>query len=336
VGPDSAGAEPGPACYGRGGVQPTVTDAHLLLGRLSPDGLIGGGLALDGGLARRALDELASGLGLGADEAALGVLAVLEENMAGAIRQAAARQGDDLRDFALVAGGGAGPLHAASVMRTLGMRATVVPTRPGLLSALGLLAAHLRHDHVTPLLGVEGSIGDTAVEDAFASLRGAADRSLADDGVPKADRRFEPSLDLRYLGQEYTLRVPTTGEEPLSEVIARFHQLHDRVFGHSAPSVRTEVVAARMVGVGVRALPDVRHELPQRAGAPLGRRDVLFAGEAERRPTAVYRRADLAGGQVLDGPAIVEQLDTTTLVPSGCRARVHATGSLIITEAAAA
>lgn len=331
VGPQSAGADPGPACYGRTGTEPTVTDAHLLLGRLSPRGLIGGGLKLDVGLAEKALGSLADAIGLGTEDAALGVLALLEENMAGAIRQAAARHGDDLREFALVAGGGAGPLHAASVMRALGMQAAVIPAHPGLLSALGLLSAHLRHDHATPLLGVEGRLDDSAVEDAFASLRAEAAKSLGEDGVAIADQRFESSLDLRYVGQEYALRVPTSDDEPLREVIARFHRQHERTFGHSAEGVTTEVVAARLVGIGVRETPDVHHDLAEEDAQPFEHREVLFESGEGRLSTAVYRREELGAGQRLEGPAIVEQLDTTTLVPPGCRAVVHATGALIIT-----
>jgi N-methylhydantoinase A len=332
VGPQSAGADPGPACYGRAGVEPTVTDAHLLLGRLSPQGLLDGGLKLDAGLAELALQGIADRLAIGVDAAALGVLAVLEENMAGAIRRAAARHGDDLRDFALVAGGGAGPLHATSVMRALGMPAAVIPPHPGLLSALGLLAAHLRHDHATPLLGLVGELDDSAVKDAFASLQGEAEQSLADDGVRTADRRLELSLDLRYFGQEYALRVPTTPDEPLSAVVTRFHELHERTFGHSAPGVSTEVVAARMIGVGVRDVPELRLTLGEGDGEP-SYRDVLFDADAGRVRAAVFRREQLGADQVIEGPAIVEQLDATTLIPPGCAATVHSSGSLIITVA---
>jgi N-methylhydantoinase A len=330
VGPQSAGADPGPACYGRNGSEPTVTDAHLLLGRLSARGLIDGGLRLHPHLAERALRMLADRIGVDLESAALGVLALLEENMAGAIRQAAARHGDDLRHFALVAGGGAGPLHAASIMRSLGMPAAVVPPHPGLLSALGLLGAHLRHDHATPLLGLVGQLDDSAVGDALSALEGQAARSLSDDGVPVDDQRFEASLDLRYFGQEYALQVPTSGDEPLTAVAERFHELHERTFGHSAPHVRVEVVAARMVGIGLRTAPPLRSVVREFAYEPVEHRDVRFDTGGDRLVAAVYRREQLRPGRSVAGPAIVEQLDTTTLIPPGCSAQVHDTGSLII------
>ncbi|MBB4664363.1 hydantoinase/oxoprolinase family protein [Conexibacter arvalis] len=331
VGPQSAGADPGPACYGRSGTEPTVTDAHLLLGRLSPRGLVDGGLELDVERAREALAALAGKLGIDTDAAALGVLALLEQNMAGAIRRAAARHGDDLRDFVLVAGGGAGPLHAVSVMRSLGMAGAVIPPHPGLLSALGLLAAHLRHDRVTPLLGLTGTLSDDAIEDAFAALEGEAALALAEDGVAAEDRRFERLLDLRYLGQEYTLRVPTAAGESQAEVVARFHELHERTFGHAAPKEQTELVAARLVAIGVRAAPLIEQALPREPGAPYDRRRVTFDAASGPVEAAIYQRERLAAEQRVDGPAVIEQLDSTTLIPVGCHAVVHPSGSLVVT-----
>lgn len=330
VGPNSAGADPGPACYGRTGTEPTVTDAHLLLGRLSPGGLIDGGLTLHRDLAERAIDKLARALSISIEDAALGLLAVLEENMAGAIRRAAARHGDDLRDFALVAGGGAGPLHAANLIRGLGMPAAIIPPHPGLLSALGLLSANLRHDHSTPLLGVIGELGGEAVADAMGVLEQQARESLEDDGVAVEDHRFEAALDLRYLGQDYSLTVPTQDGEPLDDVVARFHDLHERTFGHSAREVTVELVAVRMVGIGIRARPSLRTEPPTAPADPVSRRPVLFEGAAGHLDTAVYRREQLGLDQTVAGPAIIEQLDTTTIVPPGCTATVHASGSLVL------
>jgi N-methylhydantoinase A len=332
VGPQSAGADPGPACYGRGGAEPTVTDAQLLLGRLSPAGLIGGALQLDMNLAEQATQRLADQLGLGLEDAAAGILAVLEENMAGSIRRAAARHGDDLRDFALVCGGGAGPLHAARLMRRLGMPAAVVPVHPGLLSALGLLSAPLRHDHSRSILGVLGVVNDDVVADAFAQLRQRAADSLSSDGVRPAEQRFEATLDLRYLGQEYVLGVPGADGRPLSELAKHFHQLHERTFGHSAPDVSIEIVAARMVGIGVREAPDLPCEMPNHPAEPVATRDVLFEAGDRRLRTAIYCRHELAVGQIIEGPAIVDQLDTTTVIPPEMVATVHHNGALIITN----
>jgi N-methylhydantoinase A len=254
------------------------------------------------------------------EDAAFGALAVLEANMAGAIRRAAARHGDDLRDFVLVAGGGAGPLHAASIMLELGMPAAIVPRHPGLLSALGLLAAHIRHDLSAPVLGLDGD----EVEARFEALEADAHAWLEDDGVPADRRRFERSLDVRYFGQEYAVRVPVGGD-----VIARFHELHERTFGHSAPGERTELVAARLVAVGLREMPELQPVVAARPGVARATRPVMFDGWAE---TEIWDRAALAAGQAVRGPAVIEQLDTTTVVPPGCVATVHESAALILTR----
>jgi N-methylhydantoinase A len=323
VGPQSAGAEPGPACYGRGGTAPTATDAHLVLGRL-PGALIGGELPLDAALARDALAGLARELGTTVEAAASGALAVLEANMAGAMRRAAARHGDDLRDFVLVAGGGAGPLHAASIMLELGMPAAIVPRHPGLLSALGLLAAHIRHDLTAPLVGADPG-------EAFAALEAQAAAALDGDRVAADARRLERSLDIRYLGQEYAVRVPVAADEPTAAAVERFHGLHERTFGHSAPGEPTELVAARVVAIGLREMPRLRPELPETPGAPRDTRPVQFADAPV--DAAVWDRAGLAAGQVVHGPAVIEQLDATTVVPPGCTATVHESSALILRHA---
>jgi N-methylhydantoinase A len=330
VGPHSAGADPGPVSYGQGGTEPTVTDAHLLLGRLSPSGLIGGEIALHAGLAHAALSELGARLGTNAERAALGVIAILEQNMIGAIRRAAARLGEDLRDYALVAGGGAGPLHAAGIARTLGMRAAVIPLYPGLLSALGLLDAPIRHDLVEPLpeLAVAGAEGP--VRAAFDRLERRGVGALDGDGVAAAERQLDRFVDVRYVGQEYALTVPVMGAFEAAAVIATFHRLHEQTYGHSAPDASTEIVAARLVAFGLRRMPELRRAPPTVAAVPIGSRAVYFELDGDALPTPVYARESLAGAQVIPGPAIVEQLDTTTVIPPGSRARVHESGSLVI------
>ncbi len=331
VGPESAGADPGPACYGLGGTEPTVTDAHLYLGRLSSAGLAGGKIALDTELAGNAIaGQLGNRIDKTIDELAFGILAVLEANMAGAIRQAAARHGDDLRDFALVAGGGAGPLHAANLIVLLDMPAAVIPIRPGLLSAMGLLGADLRHDFVAPIYESENSTTDAAIDEIFMKLETDAGDALLGDGVGAADHRYERSLDIRYLGQEYSLTIPTSAAERLAEAIARFHVRHEQTFGHASSSLTTEIVAVRLLARGSRALSRPALTLPGIPGEPRGSREVLFHGEQGRVGTAVFDRGDLAIGQVVSGPAIIEQLDTTTIVPPQYFAKVHGSGSLIV------
>ena len=331
VGPASAAADPGPACYGRGGAEPTVTDAHLVLGRLSPSGLIGGDIRLDPELARRALAPIALRLGMGVERAALGVIAIMEQNLIGAIRRAAARQGEDLREFVLVAGGGAGPLHAAAIAAVLGMRAAVIPPHPGLLSALGLLDADIRHDLVEPLIGVDGA--DQMLERAFAELEVRATQALSGDGVLATDRRLQRFVDVRYVGQEYALTVPARNTSA-ADALTTFHQHHERTFGHSAPAAATELVAARIVALGLRAMPEFERALPATEATPHTRRPVHFELGQEPVDTSVYVREQLAAGQVVSGPAIVEQLDTTTLVRPGDVARVHPSGSIVIERGA--
>jgi N-methylhydantoinase A len=331
VGPHSAGADPGPACYGRGGTEPTVTDAHLLLGRLSTAGLIGGRLALDADLAAAALGRLGEALDLDIDSASLGLLAVLEENMVGAIRRAAARHGEDLREFVIVAGGGAGPLHAAGAMRSLNMRAAVIPGRPGLLSAFGLLTANIRHDLSVTVLSGRGGVGQVEIDGAFERLRAEADANLAADGVDPVRRRFEHSLEVRYPGQDSTLRVEVEPGEALELVAGRFHDLHENTFGHSSRDSDVELVATRLVGTGLGQTPEMQPEMPADEGEPVERRTILFDPAAGRIETPIYLRETLAVGQRIVGPAIVEQMDTTTIVPPGINASVDPTGSIILT-----
>ena len=331
VGPESAGADPGPACYGLGGSEPTVTDAHLHLGRLAPSGLAGGEIALDPLLAEKVIaDKLGKRINRSTDELAIGLLAVLEANMAGAVRQAAAKHGDDLRGFALVAGGGAGPLHAANLIRLLDMPAAIVPSRPGLLSAIGLLRADIRHDLVTPVYLDQNSITSDAIEQMFVDLEADAMQALLGDGIGPEQHVYDRSLDIRYFGQEYSLPVPVAPRESLEDAITRFHERHEQTFGHASSEVLTEVVAVRLLARGTRALEHPVQTLPTEPRTPKAVRSVLFDSDEGRVETDVYDRAGLALGQVVRGPAVIEQLDTTTLLPPEFQAEVHETGALII------
>jgi N-methylhydantoinase A len=202
------------------------------------------------------------------------------------------------------------------------MPAAIVPPFPGLLSALGLLGSHIRHDAVAPLIGLEIDPAD-----AFRQLEREADAALAEDRVAPEDRRFERALDLRYVGQEYTLQVPVEPAEPVAAAVERFHAQHERTFGHAAPGLETELVAARLVGLGLRPVPPVRREVGADHAAPARHRSVWFDGPVD---TAIYERSALGLGQEIHGPAIVEQLDTTTVIPPGCTATVHESGALIV------
>lgn len=336
VGPQSAGADPGPACYGIGGTAPTLTDAHLVLGRLDPDAFLGGEVRLDVRLARDAIERaVARPLGLEIEDAARGIVVVADANMVGAIRATAARHGDDLRGSALVAGGGAGPLHAVQLAAELGMPAVCVPRTPGLLSALGLLATDLRHDLSAPLLAFADAIEETRLERAFADLETTAAERLAADRVGPSDRRYERAIDLRAIGQEWTLTVPVSPGEPVVRIVERFHAQHERVYGHAAPDQPVESVALRVVATGRFPRPTTHHEGPTaREPGPERSRRAWFAETGTFVDTRVLDRAAIGPGDRLVGPAIVEQLDTTVLVPPGYAARVAALDSLVIERSA--
>lgn len=331
VGPQSAGAQPGPACFLKGGEEPTVTDAQLVLRRLNPAGLLGGGLSLDRDAACAAIGKLAAKLGLGLEQTALGIVAVMEANMAGAILRTAARHGDNLRDFTLVAAGGAGGLSAVALARELGMPQILVPLYPGLFSAAGLLAAELRHDLALSLMMDPSDPDEGTIRKAQAELAARVGNDLAVDRIP-ADRQIcEHALDLRYFGQEYAVTVPTVPGEALDAVVVRFHQLHERVYGHSAPGGRVEITAARVAGRGTSAFRDMP-AIGSEAVRPAASRAVWFAETDGYLDTAIIDRATLAPGASVEGPAIVEQIDTTTVIPPGWQARVDERRCLVIEE----
>jgi N-methylhydantoinase A len=330
VGPQSAGADPGPVCYGIGGTQPTLTDAQVVLGRLNPAGLLKGALAINPEAARQAMAELGAKIGLSPERTALGVVAVANANMAGAIRLRAARHGDDLRDFALVAAGGAGPLSGASLAGDLGMQAVCIPPNPGLLCAGGLLSSNLRRDYTAPLLVLGSALRREQVRAVLDDLMARADAGLDRDGILATARAYDMSLDLRYVGQDYTVAVPITYDTAPAEAISGFHELHERVYGFAAPGEKVEVASARLVAWGLFPKLSTRPNLPAAPGRPGAHRKVWFEDGADYVETPIYDRADLAAGQQVDGPAIVEQLDTTTVVPPGWTATTDTLGVLTL------
>jgi len=330
VGPESAGAVPGPACYGLGGEEPTVTDAHLVLGRIPPH-LLGGEMRLDAERARRAIDErVARPLGLSLEAAACGILDIVNNNMVGAIRLVSVERGHDPRDFALVAFGGAGPLHGADLAALLSMRTIVVPRHPGVLSTFGLLGTEVRNDYARTSLQKPPDYDLESVARIYRELEAQADAWLGEEGVPTAQRRCVRLADLRYRHQGFELTVPWAGPAlDVDALIERFHERHERLYTYALRDAPVEIVTLRVAASGrVRrfALPAVgaRRARPQRA-----RRRVYFAGRGWIDTACVQREALGAGARVV-GPAIVEQLDATTVVPPGQRGRVDRFGNLII------
>ncbi|WP_327092782.1 hydantoinase/oxoprolinase family protein [Nonomuraea sp. NBC_01738] len=331
VGPESAGAVPGPACYGRGGTRPTVTDANVVLGRVDPAWFAGGLMELDVRAAGTAVAALAGELGLDPLALAEGVCDVANAKMAQAIRTLTVEHGVEPREFALVAFGGAGPMHAVFIARELGISEVVVPRFPGAFSAWGMLEADVRRDLTHPFFRPQDDLDGAEMAARLATLQTEALDALDHQGVPQDRRRVEHAVDMRYEGQDYTLTIPLTGAgEPaapgfLDAVAARYADAHTGRYGHATPEAPVEFVTLRSAGFG--SFPGATARSPERTAAgPPAVRDVIFNGVAHRTP--VLRRAGLSGE--LAGPAVVVEETATTVIPPGCLATVDDNGFLII------
>ncbi len=330
VGPESAGAQPGPVCYGAGGEEPTVTDAHLVLGRI-PSHLLGGEIPLDVERARRAIEEhVARPLGLPLAAAAQGILDILNNNMVGALRLVSVERGYDPRDFVLVPFGGAGPLHGADLATLLGMRTVVVPRHPGVLSTFGLLGTEVRNDYARTSLQKPPDYDIGAVAAVYADLEGQARAWLAAEGVAPSARRLTRMADLRYRHQGFELTVPWPERDlDLDALLARFHARHRQLYTYALADAPVEIVTLRVAAAG-RVRRFTLPALARRAAATRPpRRRVHFPGAGWTMCPCVDRER-LGVGAVVTGPAIVEQPDTTTVVPPGHRARVDRVGNLVI------
>ncbi len=328
VGPRSAGAVPGPAAYGRGGTLPTVTDANVVLGRLDPGNFLGGAMSLDVAAARAVIARFAETVKLSVEQAALGILTIINANMANAIRSRTVQKGIDPRGHSLVAFGGAGPLHAVEVAQALGIAEVLVPPAPGITSAMGLLTTDLRYDAVRTCFQVSGALDLARIEAAFADMEREIAAQFAADGVAPADMGFARAGDLRYVGQGYELRVAFGASADAA--LAAFHAQHRAEYGHAFPDSAVEIVNLRVTGTGAR--PKLGTPPPQEGGslaAALVRSGpvVFREGTAE---TPFYRRDLLPVGEAIPGPCIVLQTDSTTVVPPGCTLLAEAAGNLII------
>jgi N-methylhydantoinase A len=331
VGPESAGASPGPVCLERGGVEPTITDANVVLHRLNPRSLLGGRIAISEAAAEAALARVGEPLGLDAERFAEGVLTLAVSNIAFAIRQLTVERGLDPREFALVAYGGAGPLLAAVVADELEVPRVLVPRFPGLTSALGLLYTDVRHDFVSTYLRPAADMASGELAEGFAALAAQGRARLAGEGIPPERMEFIPSADLRYLGQTHELNVvlpadPSVAQAGLAQLL---HEAHLKEFGH-APDENTplEVVNIRLACLGLLDQPQLPLLETAPTPAPIGRREVVFSGE--RLTTPILEREQLGRGFRTEGPAIVEQADSTTVVPPGWRAEVDRYGNLLL------
>jgi N-methylhydantoinase A len=335
VGPQSAGARPGPACYGRGGVEPTVTDANLVLGRLSPEMGLAGSIRLDRGLAEKAVAGFAGRLELSPGEAALGIIEIANSNMAKAIRVMTVERGLDPRHFALLAFGGAGPMHACELAEQVGIASVLVPLAPGVTSALGTLFVDIVHDLARSYISPLGQLDVVAVEGILRELELEAEDALARDLVPPERRVLQRSLDLRYVGQLKTLSIPLPSEElsPAIMAAARPHFLreYERHYHYVTEEIDVELSVVRVRGRGLQDKPRLPQPPAGRSPVPRGSRGVGFRSAASE--TAVYTRSDLTPGTELVGPVVVEQLDSTTVVPPGWSLRADAHGNLSLASA---
>jgi N-methylhydantoinase A len=332
VGPRSAGAMPGPACYGHGGQEPTVTDAHVVLGRIDSERFLGGHMHLDVDAARAVVSRLADQLGLDLAETAEGMLTIANANMARAIRSRTVEKGHDPREFALVAFGGAGPLHAAEVAESLGIPEVIVPPHPGITSASGLLTSDLKYDQMQTVFMVQGAVDEDRLNDGLEQLEAELRGWLERDGVAAEDIEVARMLDCRYTGQGYELRLGLAAGRFSEADLDEFHALHEREYGHCFGDP-IEIVNARVSAVGRRpALAGLRSPSGDGESALVGERDSTFRvnGTLESLPTRFYDRQLLPVGESLPGPAIVFHPDTTALVPPRWSFQAEGSGNLIL------
>jgi N-methylhydantoinase A len=337
VGPRSAGAFPGPVCYGKGNDEPTVTDANVVLQTLNPTHLLGGRMNVDQALAKAAIARLADRLNLDVMATAQGILSVVIANMARAIRVISVQRGHDPRDYTLAAFGGAGPLHAARLAKELEISRILVPRNPGILCAMGLLLTDLRADFATTRLRTLSSAALPEVADAFLTLRQQADAWFAQEAIAPEARRIARTVDMRYAGQNYELSVAVPDGPitltTLDRLADGFASAHHRMYGFVAEGEPVQLVTFRVEATGLVRKAAFQPRPMQGADASaaiVGRRDVWFAEAAGFVACPIYDRDRLDAGNRIAGPAIVEQMDATTVIPPAMTARVEPYLNLIL------
>jgi N-methylhydantoinase A len=342
VGPQSAGADPGPACYAKGNSDPVVTDANLVLGRINPRRFLGGTMALDLAASERAIREkIASPLGLSLRDAALGIVRIADAAMSLAVRAVSVNKGVDPRDTALIAFGGGGPLHAGAIAREIFVPKVIVPKLPGTFSALGMLMASWRQDFVRTLIGRLGGLEAGKVETAFAELAKVGEDQIARDSIARTDADFAFYANLRYVGQEHTIPIAVEGPAVLTGNLERirhlFHVEHAKRYSQSAPDESMEIVSLRLVVTAARSDTLAERWLSE-PFVPEGVRedtfrDVVFHDPERPLRTRILWRPALPPGTQIAGPAVIEEPNSTTLIHPGDVAIVTPAGHLIITIA---
>ena len=338
VGPRSSGSAPGPACYGRGGAEATVTDANLLLGALSGETPLAGTLRLDETAARAAVERTGAALGMDALQTASGIIRIVNTHMAVGLRLALQEQGQDPRAFTLIAFGGAGPLHASTLSRSVGIPTVMVPLYPGLNCALGMLQTGVRHSYLKSEIGSLASIAAERVIRLFAELEAQARREAEEEGFSPGQIKITRLLDLRYPHQGYSLCVPCAA--PFDEAVRKtvknaFDMLHNKVYGQNAPNEDPQIVTFRLqseIGTPRLELPDLPRTDGRTARAKKGQRRLYDAAQRKFEDVTVWDRAQLLAGDRFDGPAVIEQFDSTTIALAGQSVTVDAKGTLLIEE----
>jgi N-methylhydantoinase A/oxoprolinase/acetone carboxylase beta subunit len=338
VGPRSAGAVPGPAAYGLGGNEPTVTDANVVLGRLDPDNFLGGEMSLEVEASIRVVHGLAEKLGLSDLEAAAGIVTIINNNMANAIRSRTVQKGIDPRDYVLVAFGGAGPLHGAEVAQVLSIPEVIVPPYPGITSAVGLLTSDLKYETIKTAFLISGDLDVELLNQDFAGMRDGLAQQFQVDGIDAGRVAFQRFADVRYVGQGYELRVDVPDGRldrvAMKLVYDRFHKQHEAEYGHFFAESPIEIVNIRLTGTA--ETPKIQRPAPLSGGslaeALIKKGSTAFQvdGGLQRVETAFYRRDRLPIGETVAGPAIILQTDSTTVVPPGATVLAEANGNLII------
>ncbi|QZY51073.1 hydantoinase/oxoprolinase family protein [Leucobacter tenebrionis] len=336
VGPASAKAVPGPACYGRGGVEPTISDAHVVLGTLG-SGELAGGLVIDRDLAVAAVNRIAEPLGMTAEEGAEAILAIGLAHMVRAVRKVSVERGLDAREFSLVPFGGAGPLHVGLILKHLALKNAIIPVRPGLFAADGLLVAGLKLDHSQTLLFEADPERIPEIARWFSEAAAEAAEQLAQDGIAADMVEFTATVDCRYRGQGFELNIPLPGwsADELARIPEFFHAAHHERYGHSNAAEPVEIVTVRLTSTGTieRGVEHVEPVAPRELAseAVLAEREVLLPGFG-RTNTPLLDRARLPAGTEFTGPAIIQQMDATSVILPGQRVRVASTLDLIVTE----
>jgi len=341
VGPHSAGSDPGPVAYGKGGTEPTVTDANIVLGRLLPQYFASGRIELDIEASRNAIKEkIGDPLGMSIEEAAQGIVRIANANMERAVRVSSAEKGFDPRMITMVAFGGAGPMHAAALGRAAGMPTVLVPGQPGVFSAVGLVMADIRHDFVQTRILQGAEITPSALKQLYSDLEGLGHEALEADAVPADKQGITRTADLRYVGQAYEINVTLPEGEIdaalVKTIFDKFHAQHNQLYAHCHPHKTIEFVSGRLTATGSMSAPPMRKFNSIRgksAGVPKteGTHPIFFEETGKYVDTPIYARENLPPGSEIDGPAVVIQLDTTIIIHPGQSATVDDHANLLIT-----